>query len=301
MQCQCGKNAVYYRRHEGSYLCKSHFIKSFEKIVKRSIRKHNYIEKGDKIALGLSGGKDSSVLLYILHNLVKDRRDIELFAISVDEGIKGYRKDSLEIAAKLCKKLGVEHHIISFKKFFGKSLDEKIKISKDFTACTYCGVARRYILNKKAREFGANKLALGHNLDDESQSIIMNYLRGDLLRLVRMDPDIKPLKSFIKRIKPLRAVSEKEIGLYALLKGLKVQEDECPNLDGLRFEIRDFLNNIEKNHAGTKINILQTFDKIVSILKKEIKHEGKLIFCEKCGEPSSDKICKTCDLWIDIN
>ena len=300
MFCKCGKQAVYFRQNEGSYLCKSHFIKSFEKRVKRTIRQHKFLEPGDKIAIGLSGGKDSSTILYLLHKIVKPRKDIELFAVTVDEGIKEYRKQSLEIASKLCKKLGIKQHISSYKEQFGKTLDEKLKVSKQFNACTYCGVARRSSLNRMARELGANKLALGHNLDDEAQSILMNYMRGDLLRLIRLDPYIQPLGNFIKRVKPLREIPEKEVGLYAFLKGLDIQEDECPNMGGLRFEIRDFLNKAEEEHPGTKTNILQTFDKIVPILKKDIKHGGELVECENCGEPSSERICKTCQLWKEI-
>ena len=298
MECACGKPAVFERKFEGRSLCKTHFIRTFENKVRRTINRNKMVQTGDKIAVGLSGGKDSSTLLYLLNKLCKDRKDVELFAITVDEGIEGYRKDSIEIAKGLCKSLGIKHRITSYKEHFGKTLDQKLKTSKDFNACTYCGVARRWSLNKMAKDLGATKLAVGHNLDDETQSILMDYLKGDLTRLIRLDPQLKPKDEFVRRIKPLRGVAEKEVGLFAFLKGLKIQEDECPYSSGMRFEIRDFLNKMENERPGTKLNILETFEKILPALKETIKtEEGQIFSCEKCGEPSSSKICKTCEFW----
>ena len=107
------------------------------------------IEKNDKICVALSGGKDSSLTLYLLHKFFGERPDIEISALTVDEGISGYRQESIKIAKSLCKKLGVELHIVSFKGEFGKSLDEIVK-NKKARVCTYCGVLRRYLLNKSA-------------------------------------------------------------------------------------------------------------------------------------------------------
>ncbi len=299
MKCykpSCEKPVVYERKYEGTAFCKQHFLKNIEDKIRKMVGKYKYIRHGDRVGVALSGGKDSSVLLYVLNKLF-GKYEIKFIAITIDEGIAGYRNESIEIAKKLCSDLKIEHRITSYKELLGQTLDSKLKISKEFNACTYCGVARRWCLNKAAKEAEVNKLAVGHNLDDEAQSIMMDYIKGDLPRLVRMDPNLEPKEGFIRRIKPLRSLPEKEIGLYAFLRGLKIQEDECPNMGGIRFEVRDFLNNMEAERPGTKNSILETFEKIVPALKQAGKTKVVLKECEKCGEPCSGDVCKTCELW----
>ncbi|NOX71825.1 MAG: TIGR00269 family protein [Candidatus Micrarchaeota archaeon] len=363
---QCEKPAVIYRKYEGRHLCSAHFMRSFEKKVKATISKYEMVDKNDVICVALSGGKDSCATLYILKKIFGKRPDIKIFALTIDEGIKGYRDESIEMAKKLCKRLGVEHHIVSFKDEFKMTLDEKIKESmggshtRPDTAhlpmkverntreressmlanmflkkrepspvgrrsewksgpCTYCGVARRYMLNKCARKFGATKVATGHNLDDEVQAIFMDYINGNLSRASRMGKTQNPWnglengisdnvvsavkeKLFIPRIKPFREIPEKEVALYAILKDMDAQFAECPHVTGIRFLTRDFINDLEANHSGSKYSIVETFNKILpciqmTIEKKIESGEGKLARCKICGEPSSQEICKTCELW----
>ncbi|NIP40006.1 MAG: TIGR00269 family protein [Candidatus Aenigmarchaeota archaeon] len=304
MKCsKCGKKAVFHRKYEGSYLCENHFVKSIEEKVRKTIRKGKMIERGDRIAFALSGGKDSSAVLYLMNKIFSREKDLEFFAISIDEGIPGYRKESLEIAKKLCRKLGIEHHVFSFREELGKDLSKKIKGRKrdswEGTACTYCGLARRWLLNRKARELKATKIAFGMNLDDEIQGIMMDYIRGDLARLSRMGGEsIVKNDLFVPRIKPFREIPEKEIGLYAIMLGLEVHESECPYLEGPRFRVRDFLNDLETESPGTKFSILKTFERLLPSVREIVKDENvKVVKCEKCGEPSSQKVCKTCELW----
>ena len=297
MLCRCGKKAVYHRKYEGTYLCKEHFIRSIESRAKHEIRRYK-IKSGERLAVAISGGKDSSALLYLVNKVFGKRRDIEIIAITIDEGIAGYRDESVGIAKRLCKKLGIEHHIFSFKDEFGLTLDEKLKGCGEAGACTYCGVGRRWLLNRKARELGAKRLFIGHNLDDEAQSIMMDYMKGDILRLARMEDYIVKSSLFIQRIKPFRNIPEREIGLYAMLVGLEIQQDECPHLAGMRFKIRDFLNELELESPGIKFSVVRTGRRIANIINKNSDFEGKGIKkCRICGEHSTSDICKTCELW----
>lgn len=298
-RCQCGRKAVYFRRYEGVYYCKLCFCKAIEKKVKKTIGKYKLVEYGDRIAVGLSGGKDSSVVLYLLHKFFNKRKDLTLFALSIDEGIESYRPETLKKAKQLCKQLGIKHHTYFFKRDLGKTLDTKLQSKKD--ACTFCGVGRRYLLNKASRELKATKLCVGHNLDDESQSVLMNFMRGDLLRAGRMGvltkEGVKEGGAFVPRIKPLRFIPEKEVALYAILKKLPYSDSECPNLGGMRPEVRDFLNEMEQKRPGTKFALLESYDKIVPKIREVVHYKGPLMTCKKCGEPSSHEICKTCELW----
>ncbi|MBU3967836.1 MAG: TIGR00269 family protein [Euryarchaeota archaeon] len=293
MKCQrCSKTAVIYQKYSNAHLCKLHFIEDVERKIKRDIRKFRMVERGDKIAVALSGGKDSIVLLYVLHKIFRDRKDLEISAITIDEGIKGYREHTLEHAVKLTHDMGIPHVKKSFQEGFGVSLDELTR-KKEHAACTLCGVLRKNLLNKTARELGADKLAIGHNLDDESQTIMMNYLRGDMDRLKRMLPNVKQ-PGLVMRIKPLRSIPEKEVALYAFLNGLPVSMDECPYAgEALRNEIREMLNNYEVKHPGTKYSLLGGFETISEVLRSA---DTEIIMCRICGEPGSEAVCKTCRL-----
>jgi uncharacterized protein (TIGR00269 family) len=292
MKCQrCSKTAVIYQKYSSAHFCRMHFIEDVERKIKRDIRKFKMVQKGDRIAVALSGGKDSIVLLYVLNKIFHDRKDLELSAITIDEGIVGYRKKTLEHAVKLTCDLGIPHTIMSFGEGFGVTLDELTK-KKEHAACTLCGVLRKNLLNKAAREQGADKLATGHNLDDESQTILMNYLRGDIDRLKRMLPNVKQ-PGLVMRIKPLRSIPEKEVALYGFLNDLPVSMDECPYAgEALRNEIREMLNNYEVKHPGTKYSLLGGYETIAEALRSP---DNQITVCSICGEPGSEA-CKTCRL-----
>ncbi|RLJ01108.1 MAG: TIGR00269 family protein [Candidatus Aenigmatarchaeota archaeon] len=301
MKCSCGRNAVIFRRYEGRPLCATCFSQQLEKKVKGDIRRAKLLEKNDIIAVGLSGGKDSSLTTHFLSEIAEKRKDLEVFAIGIDEGIKGYRDESLKFARKLCKKRGINFYVFSFKEEYGKTLDQILSEKKGME-CTYCGVLRRELLNRKARELGATKLTVGHNMDDELQSLFMNYLKGDFMRLVRLG--IKPVllknQRFIPRIKPLRNVPEKEVALYCILNGIEFHNGECPYAgDGIRFDVRDFLNEMEERYPGIKYTALRAFDSILPILRKHFSG-SKLRECKKCGEPTSRDICKRCELLTTL-
>lgn len=298
MRCySCGKEAVIYRKYEGRAWCKKHFSKQLESKIKATLRKNKLVNKGDNICVALSGGKDSSLTLYLMDKFFGERPDIELFAMAIDEGIEGYRDESIRKARELCKKLGTPFYVYSFKEEFGKSMDQILR-KKDARACTYCGVFRRFILNKKGRELGATKMATGHNLDDEIQSVFINNLKGDINRLMRLGA--KPLvvkKYFVTRIKPLRDIPEKETALYAMLNDIKFHESRCPNSqDSLRFDVKKFLNGMEEKYPGTKHNIIRNFDTILPALRKYFAGRGEVKTCPKCGEPTSRDVCKVCEL-----
>ncbi|MDY6959897.1 MAG: tRNA 2-thiocytidine biosynthesis TtcA family protein, partial [Halobacteriota archaeon] len=182
---KCNGEAIIFQRYSGMHLCKNHFLEDVERKIKKSIRKNFPVGKNENIAVALSGGKDSAVTLHILSKIFSKRRDIKISAITVDEGIEGYRDNTIKKAIHFTRELDIEHHIVSFKDAYGITLDEIVAMDPDQAPCTFCGVLRRQMLNSAARDTGVNSVATGHNLDDESQSVFMNYLRGDTERLMR--------------------------------------------------------------------------------------------------------------------
>ena len=143
----------------------------FELHVKDTIRQFKLIKPGEKIGVAVSGGKDSTTLLYLLHKFY----GADVTGIAIDEGIEGYRESTLEDLKKFCDEFKIRYEIYSFKELYGVTVDG---IKGKMGSCMACGVLRRASLNSAARDF--DKIATGHNLDDECQSIVMNLLKGNL-------------------------------------------------------------------------------------------------------------------------
>ena len=192
-------------------MCQDCFIISIEKIINRTISKYKMLNPNDSIVVGLSGGKDSLALLYNLILIQQDTFNSKKpIALSIDEGIKGYREESIKVAAEFCKKYNIEHHIISFKDEFGYSLNEIVNhmsSGNDFLyACNYCATIRRRLLNDHAKRLGASKLALGHNLTDFAETFLMNILYKRIELIGNQYPKKMTLKLFIlimlKRFSP---------------------------------------------------------------------------------------------------
>jgi uncharacterized protein (TIGR00269 family) len=250
----------------------------------------------------LSGGKDSSSLLYMLKKYEKAFHTT-VSAITIDEGIGGQSEKTVKTAEKLAKMLGVEHHVFSFEEEFGIRIDAlRDRLKKgDANYCTYCGVLRRNLMNRKARELSADKLAVGINLDDEAQSIFMNFLRGDFSQFQRLgaNPILVEDSKFAARIKPLRNIPEIEMALYATLNEIPFCGGRCKMPTAtMRWEVKDILNGLEEKRPGTKLQIVSFYDRLKPMLSK--KTSEKINYCE-CGEPTSQEgICRTCQVLEEL-
>ena len=156
------------------------------------------------------------------------------------------------------------------------------------------------MLNKHARKLGATKLLTGHNLDDESQAIIMNTFKANTKLAAHLGPisGIKSYTSFVQRVKPLYFCLEKETKLYSLLKNFPVQFTECPYSEqGLRAKVRDMLNDFEHLYPGTKQGIINSFLEILPAVKERAEaEEFELKTCQQCGEPANQDICNACKI-----
>ena len=303
MQCsKCGNPKVIYKREQsGQLLCKDCFIESIEKKVIKTVKKEKLLDKGDKVLVALSGGKDSVTTLEILNSFRK-MHVIDICAVTVDEGIANYRQDGVDIAKKHAERLGIEHKVVSLKKEYGISLDEIMQRPNHKGSCTYCGVFRRTIINKAAREMGATKIATGHNLDDEVQAIMMNYLEGNTGNLGKKNKKTEShAEEFTVKIKPLREIPEREIGLYVVAKELEVHFDSCPYaMQSFRGEVSEAINQLAEKHPTLKYSTLRGYDKIKPILKKEMQKDYAHGRCVKCGEPSANELCKACSFLKEL-
>ncbi|MEM3463766.1 MAG: TIGR00269 family protein [Candidatus Bathyarchaeia archaeon] len=296
------KEAFFFRPYSGERLCKGCFVKSIENKVRATIAKYGMFEFDDRIAVAVSGGKDSVSLLHILSKIERGYPKASLVAVSVDEGIAGYRDEAIKIAGENCRKLGVEHYTISFKELYGFTLDEIVKRLKsknegELSPCAYCGVLRRKALNIIARKVNADKLATAHTLDDEVQTVLLNMLHGDPYRIAREKPvtDETHLK-LVVRVKPFCEIPEKETALYAYIQKIKFQSIPCPYApEALRNDVRNFLNRMEEKHAGIKYTIFKAAEKLRLAIQK-IERTETLRECAECGEPTTQILCKACEM-----
>ena len=296
------KEAFFYRPYSGERLCKKCFTQSIEAKVRATITRYHMLNFDDHLAVAVSGGKDSLSLLHILAKLKRSRPKTNLTAVTVDEGIKGYRDEALDIAATNCKQLDIPHYIVSFKELYGFTLDEMIfrareKGQTELTACAYCGVLRRKAINAGARQVKADKIATAHTLDDEVQTVLMNIFHGDIARLAKEKPvtsEVHPL--FVQKIKPFCEIPENESALYAYVKKIAFQDTPCPYAsEALRNDIRGMLNRMEEKHAGTKFTVFKALERLRPALEETAKKEDFKV-CVECGEPSALDLCKACEL-----
>jgi uncharacterized protein (TIGR00269 family) len=299
----CGvREAFFFRPYSGEKLCKRCFRRSVEDKVRATVSRYGMLRFDDRIAVAVSGGKDSLGLLHILERFERKQPKASLIAVTVDEGIRGYRDEGLRLAAEACKKLDVEHRVVSFQGLFGVTLDEIVRRQREkpahqASACAYCGVLRRKALNLAARSVGADKLATAHTLDDEVQTILLNLFHGDVWRLSKEKPMTDEVHSkLVRRIKPFCEVLETETALYAYTGRIPFQSRPCPYAsEAFRSDVRTMLNRVEEKHPGTKCTIFRSIERLRPAIEKAVTRE-QLEECVECGEPTSEGTCRTCEM-----
>jgi len=334
MECdKCGREAVMHAAYSGLHMCEEHFRESVEKRVRRRVREDNLLpddatpEEPETWVIGLSGGKDSVVLTAILHEtLARDPR-VELVALSIHEGIEGYRDESLAACRDLATDLGIRHEVVTYEEEFDIRMDEVVEDDpKNMSACAYCGVFRRDLLARYAARFDADKLLTGHNLDDEAETALMNFLEGDITQIAKhFDASLggfdgaqegqtrgangegvtheeqsarTETETFVPRAKPLRDVPEKEVALYAHLRDLPAHITECPHAEeAYRGEIQELLYELEERHPGTRHSIMAGYEELAALAAaKHRGGDGGFGECERCGGPTRGEVCRKCDL-----
>jgi len=287
------RDSIYFRPYSGERLCPTCFKRSLKERVERTIAKYEMLEHDSRIAVGVSGGKDSLGILHILAEIEGAYPRAEIIAVSIDEGVQGYRDEAISIATEACGALGVEHLVISFRELFGVTMDEIATSARELGACTYCGVLRRRALNEAAMRVEADRLSTGHTLDDMAQTALLNVLRGDVNSLSMINPGGSDLPGFVRRIKPYCEVPERESALYAYLEGFRFQELPCPYAgEAMRNDVRGFLNRMEMQRPGTMFTVYRTALKLAPERDKTTTRGT----CIKCGQTTTGKTCRACQL-----
>lgn len=156
-------------------VCRDCFIHAFETEIHNTITSHSLFEPSEAVAIGASGGKDSTVLASVLGTLnERYNYGLNLTLLSIDEGITGYRDDSLETVKRNALQYGMPLRIIGYKELYGWTMDEVVTQVGKKGNCTYCGVFRRQALDRGAEALGIKHVVTGHNADDIAETVLMN-------------------------------------------------------------------------------------------------------------------------------
>jgi len=275
----------------------ANFCKTFEEKVRSTIKEYKLAEQSDKIVVAVSGGKDSTTVLYLLKKL-----GYEVEGMIIDQLLGKYSKKNLGNIKKFSEDNNIRLHVVHMRDEHGSSVCYMKSIldsrGENLSSCTICGVIRRSILNKKVRHLKATKIATGHNLDDEVQTLFMNITSGNVKRCVRLGPKAGTIDNskFIPRIKPLYMCLEDEVEKYSRINNFPVVYDPCPcAADSSRSYIKKMLDEMEEEYPKTKTSIMESFLNLRPILLDNQK-PGELKECVFCGEPSSNKACRACNI-----
>ncbi|RFN52293.1 putative ncs6 protein with role in invasive growth [Fusarium flagelliforme] len=259
---RCQNNRAVVKRPKNHHkLCRDCFIQVFEDEVHHTITSSKLFFRGERVAIGASGGKDSTVLASVMKTL-NERHDygLNLVLLSVDEGIKGYRDDSLETVKRNAVQYEMPLEIVGYDELYGWTMDQVVETIGKKGNCTYCGVFRRQALDRGAKKLAIQHVITGHNADDVAETVLMNLLRGDMPRLSRSTSIVTGNSSSeVMRSKPLKYAYEKEIVLYAHHKKLDYFSTECIySPEAFRGTARGLIKNLEKVRPSAILDIVRS-------------------------------------------
>ena len=290
MKCKfCERKAFIKLHYPRMYLCEKHFMEYFERKVKRTIERYKLLRPDERVLVVVSGGKDSAVTAYVLKKL-----GYRIECLHINLGIGEYSEKSEDYAVRQCKKLGVPLHIVRIKELLGKGIGE---VRTRRPICSYCGLTKRYIFNKFAYDNGFDAVATGHNLDDEASFIFSSIMHWNTQYLAKQGPILPGEGKFVKKVKPLYELTEREVVAYALASGIEYHIEECPHARGATtLEYKEILNMMEEKRPGTKINFVKGYLRKKKLFKTELE-EIKLGECRVCGMPAQGEKCSFCSFW----
>ncbi|HOK57257.1 MAG TPA: ATP-binding protein [bacterium] len=272
-------------------------IETYRKKVFKTISKYKLVEKGDKIFIGLSGGKDSGSACYLISEYVKKNKidcQITAFYIKLGDFIPEEIIETIKKQAEIC---GIELKIYNILDF-GIDYSKIVKLNRPI--CSSCGTIKRYLMNKIPREEGANKLCTGHHGDDFIVFFMKNIIGKNIDWISKFTPFLKGNGKQLSRIRPLFFVGGKDNKNFCEeMKFPYINEDICPHkflkqkMDKRREKWYSTIDEISKWQPNFKEYFLEG---VIEIAKRLNMEMTEVLICEICGEPTNKNICAFCRL-----
>jgi tRNA(Ile)-lysidine synthase TilS/MesJ len=239
---KCPGRAIIYQRYSGNHLCRDHFEEDVHRKIREVLRKTGLFGHGSRMALGLDGGQESAMLAFVLKNLFINRRDIELFAIIIDEGEE---RSAAVRGAHVAEQLRIPYIVKS----------QPLLQEHQLPDMAYSARKKELLLGA-AEENEAGILATGETLETLALEIFMGYLRGDVDAILAKDTVCEEQE--IAWIKPMRRIPGKEARLYAIGRDLGFANiGEMHNIDALSQVAKGLLCGFERRHPGTNYSLLR--------------------------------------------
>lgn len=279
MKCEyCSREAI--EIINGKAYCEEHFSKYFLGKVRGIIDKFNI--KG-KIAVALSGGKDSAACLHALHSM-----GMEVKPFYINLRIPSYSEACEKKAAQLCDMLGYEMKVIDVAEY-------GISLEKERKPCSTCGTVKRYLMNKFAFDEKCTCVATGHNLSDAVTFAFNNLANVNILNFRGNKPYLEGKEEYrmVAKVKPLYWLKDKECMLYTIINNLPFAEEECPySINAPTLKIKDWLHALEGEWPNIMVNLAKSFWRLEEMMEKK----SNINICKKCGFASYGSICKFCKI-----
>jgi uncharacterized protein (TIGR00269 family) len=277
-------------RHNANF-CAEHFLRFVREQVARAIERFGMLAAGDRVLVAVSGGKDSLALWDLLVELGYD-----VDGLYLGLGIGDYSLDSGRYARAFAEARGLHLHEIDLRVDEGFDVPTAARATRR-VPCSACGLSKRHLFDRAARDGGYDAVATGHNLDDEAAVLFGNVLRWDTDYLGRQGPVLLARDGFPRKVKPLIRLTERETAAYCVLRGIDYQVEECPMAAGNRhLGYKDALNAVEASSPGAKAAfVLGFFDRVAERFAADAATERYgLRPCAECGSPTTGEVCSYC-------
>jgi uncharacterized protein (TIGR00269 family) len=289
---RCREPAVIEVRRHNAGFCRDCFLHHCREQVRKTIDDFDMISRGNRVLVAVSGGKDSLALWDILLDL-----DIDASGLYLGLGIGDYSDGSGTYAREFAARRHAPLVEIDLPADVGFDIPSGAARAHR-VPCSACGLSKRHLFNQAALDGGFDVVATGHNLDDEAAVLFGNVLRWSEEYLARQLPVLSAADGFVRKVKPLVRLGERETAAYCVLQGIDYIVEECPMAAGNKhLGYKEALNLIESASPGTKqVFYFGFLDRARARFADGDVAKADLGSCARCGAPTTGDVCAFCRL-----
>ena len=285
---RCQQKAIINMRQHKLPLCRDHFPEWVVETSEKTIQKYQMFKRGERILVAISGGKDSLALWDILSQLGYQADGLYI-SLGIDEGVR-YSDESRQASEDFATARGLRLIVVDVPNEHGEGIPEMaLRSARGRTKpCAVCGLTKRHIMNRIAREGNYDVLATGHNLEDEAATLLGNTLNWLDGYLEKQYPVLEGSPGLVRKVKPLIRFYEREMAAYAILRGIEYIQEECPfSIGAASIHYKEILNQLEARSPGAKqyfyLHFLQAKERgSIHFQKTEITDPKNI--CPTCGQ-----------------